>query len=115
MPIASKTHVMPEGLEDFPWVDLLHMWGYPPFGRGLELRLWLTPSDPNLNPRDYWAEASATHLKIWEWLESRCAISELPELKMEGRAWVDRDGQRYERMAIRGTYYVGRAHSSSRT
>jgi hypothetical protein len=119
MPMSSEPF-MPEGLEDFPWKHLLHMWAYDSWALGtgaLKLKLWLTPSTyVGMTLQEYHVEAMMTHHQIWDWLAERYVIADIPELEMEGNAWwndrAEPPQQVYERLACWGTYYLARKHEA---
>lgn len=104
----SRAPMLPPQLEGFPWTDYLHMWDYGNPFQGVRLRLFF-PYTEGQAVQSYWLESSTAHLLIWEWLEARFVICDMPTLELEGMpTWDASKPQEYSRLAAYGTYVIRR-------
>lgn len=121
MPLHAEAY-MPEGLHDFPWKNLCHMWDvdFPRGNEHLRVKLWYPMGEGSTTPQQYHMQALVQHIEVWEWLEKRFELVDVPEFDCRGRAWLapvvhpthDFDtgvwAQRYDQLAVWGTFHLGK-------
>lgn len=109
----SPDPIMPEGLEDFPWKDLLYMWDLDYHFRGQRLKLWL-PFDESKDIKDIHLEAMRLHLAMWAWLADRHIMNAVPEFETTGDGYQDglTGEQRWARCAVFSIFHLGARRST---
>lgn len=111
MPTIDYSYTMPEGLEDFPWGHLMHLWDFDSYRTGaIKLRLWYPPGDEfSGDAEDYVCDAFKLHCEIWSWLVTRFVMARVPEFETEGDGFLVDGEQMYKRCACWGIFSLARA------